>query len=288
MGAVEQIHIEPAAVKPIIKWAGGKSWLIPRIVPPIAKFLGESGGAYFEPFLGGGAVALALGHGNMVLTDALLPLMAMYQSVRDRPAAVYRALNALAKRHGGTEEGYYAVRAMTPKMPATQAARFIYLNKFGYNGLYRENSKGGYNVPWGGERCKGRHAREVLPSESELYAVAMALRMTALMTGDYLRTFADIGPADAVYADPPYAGTFASYTAGKFGLEDHAALAQQLRKVAQRGAFVLTTNSDTEFVREQYAWATCLETDERRNINSDGKGRGKVPCLLITNRPGLV
>lgn len=281
-------EIQPIEVRPVLKWAGGKAKLAPRLVSPIARFLQETDGVYWEPFLGAGAVALGLGYTDMMLSDALDPLIETHVAIRNDPSAVFRATQRLAERHGGTQEGYYKVRGRVPRHPYDRAARFIYLNKFGFNGLYRENKKGVFNVPWGGDRCTKRPAAEILPSEGELTAVSMAFRGASFRTCSFEVCLGDVMEGDVVYADPPYDGTFAAYTAGKFEPTLQTKLAEQLHAATRRGAFVLATNADTPFVRGIYQWATLIPTQERRAINSDGANRGDTPCLIITNKPELM
>lgn len=278
MIATPELSSTPA-VLPVFKWAGGKRWLVPRLVDGIRAQLARTGGRYLEPFLGGGAIALALAAPRALLGDVEAPLVDTYRAIVADPDAVAAALAALVAR--GTDGAtYYAVRAATPRAAAPRAARLLYLNHLGFNGLYRTNRSGQFNVP------HGRYAAPSFPSVSDLYAVAHAFAGAALTTGDFGAIVAAAGPGDLLYADPPYHSVgghgFRSYASHPFTEADQARLAGALRAAAARGATVVTTNADTPAVREWYAWATVTSTAERRNVNRRGGERGEVPCVLIT------
>lgn len=272
--------------QPLLKWAGGKRWLVDVLVPRIEAALPDRNtstaavsGMYIEPFVGGAAVAIAVGHRNrhvrMRLNDAVKPLIDFYDAVRRMPGAVAWALQSLAAE-GLDEATYYRVRAEERRSLAQRAARFLYLNKTNYNGLWRENSRGEYNVPYG----KRKVVR--FPDEAALLAVSEALCLASLSTGDFQVVIDSAMPGDVIYADPPYAQTFSNYKQGGFTSDDHDRLAGALHDAWARGVTVFATNTDCPLVRDLYSWATFEETEERRAINSDGKGRAKVPCLLIS------
>lgn len=284
-----------AKASPIIKYAGGKRWAVPLFAPGIYRRLAKTGGRYVEPFLGGGALALDLGLPGMIVADLCGPLIGMYRAVASQPAAVAWALSALAAK-GTTEEAYYRIRDQRPTSPIVAAARFIYLNKLGYNGLYRENSRGDFNVPYGKQSYressvtrKGRDAVESLfPSKGRLEAVSRAFKASDVLCQDFGATLAPVEAGDVVYADPPYAGTFEAYTKDGFSADDQARLAGDLQACRDRGAFVLATNADTPEIRELYAWATVMPTAELRAVNSDAKGRGRVGCVVVASDPEML
>lgn len=267
---------------PLLKWAGGKRWLAPSIGPAISAYLEKTGGYYIEPFVGGGAVAFYMARPKMVLTDRCEPLIATYTAVRDDPYRVSTTLREFERHYTG-EDGYYALRDRFQKNDIVSlATRVIYLNKRGFNGMYRENRSGHFNVPYG---KKDR----ALPGQEMIRSVAAALFGVELASMDFEGVVDGAGPDDLIFADPPYDDTFGNYVAGGFSREDQIRLAQTLHRAVQRGAAVITTNADTELVRSLYGpWCWLLPTAERRNINSDGAGREPVPCLLMTTHEQFV
>jgi DNA adenine methylase len=270
----------PAGCQPPIKWVGGKRWLVPKIVPAIYQRIATTRGRYIEPFLGGGAVALALGLPGMILGDTCMPLVATYATIRRTPEAVAWALQTLVER-GTDRESYLAVRASRPTSVVFSAARFIYLNRFGFNGLYRENSQGKFNVPYGG------NPSAPVPGRDELIAVAEALRGADLRVADFRTTIAHAQSGDVLYVDSPYFETYSNYTAGGFTDEDHAALAVALRAAHARGALFIASNSDHERVRELYDWATIVPVTERHTVGAVGERRGDKPAVLILSDPTI-
>jgi DNA adenine methylase len=262
---------------PPLKWVGSKRWLVPMLAPIIYERLAVTKGWYIEPFLGGAAIALDLGLSNMVLGDVCKPLINTYQAIRKAPAAVAWALQTLVER-GTDKDSYLQVRASEPPSPVFAAARFLYLNKFGFNGLYRENSNGRFNVPHGGDR-----SRASLPTVEMLTAVAQALKGADLRVADFRETIATAQAGDVIYADSPYYDTFSGYTAGGFTDDDHFALAVALTEAHNRGAIVIASNSDHERVRELYAWACVTPVNERHAVGATAERRGLRPAVLITS-----
>jgi DNA adenine methylase len=260
-----------------LKWVGSKRWLVPMLAPVIYERLAVTKGWYVEPFLGGAAIALDLGLPNMLLSDVCKPLINTYQAIRKTPAAVAWALQTLVER-GTDKDSYLAVRASEPPSVVFAAARFLYLNKFGFNGLYRENSNGKFNVPHGGDR-----SRASLPTDVMLTAVSQALKDADLRVADFRETIATAQAGDVIYADSPYYDTFSGYTAGGFTEDDHFALAAALTEAHNRGAIVIASNSDHERVRELYAWACVTPVNERHAVGATAERRGMRPAVLITS-----
>ncbi len=265
---------------PIVKWAGGKAALLPRI----RQRLPDAFRAYFEPFLGGGAVFLALRPARATLSDTNRELMAMYRAVRDRPEALTRALDRL-QPHVLESERYYEMRARDPAAldPIEAAARFIYLNKTCYNGLYRVNRQGSFNVPF------GRYARPPrLYDREAVDAMSAALKRAELLTADYREALAEARPGDLVYLDPPYhplsrTASFTGYTALAFGEDDQRALAGEVARLTSAGVYALLSNSDTPLIRELYAGYRSTEETVGRAINAKGDRRTGARELLIDN-----
>ena len=267
-----------------MKWAGGKRSLRRQLLalapPHFASFV--------EPFLGGATFFLSLASerpvSHAVLGDANCELMQLYQAVRDDPEAVMAELDLLSD-HVLDEQFYYQIRAVNPDSlsPSKRAARFIYLNKTCYNGLYRVNRRGQFNVPF------GRYATPPgLYNRSNIARVAALLRKADLRCGDFAETLRDAGPDDFVYLDPPYVpltqtASFTRYTKGAFGDDDQRRLARTIHELTARGCRVLLSNSETPLVRELYADYDIAVVYAPRNINSDATGRQRVPELAIRN-----
>lgn len=271
-----------AGCTPPLKWVGSKRWLVPLLAPAIYARLATTNGRYIEPFLGGGAVALDLGLPDMVLGDNCGPLITMYQAICKNPSAVAWALKTLVDR-GTDKENYYRVRADETRSAILAAARFIYLNKFGFNGLYRENSKGKFNVPHGGDRSGAS-----IPDVATLTAVACALRGADIRVADFRDTIAAAQAGDVVYADSPYYDTFNKYTADGFADDAHNALAVALKAARDRGATVVASNSDHDYVRDLYKWATITPVHERHAVGATGARRGLRPAVLIASDDTLL
>jgi DNA adenine methylase len=239
--------------------------------------------AYHEPFVGGGALffelrALGRLRGPVVLSDRNPPLMEAYGAIRDRAGAVIRHL----KRHRNDEDHFYRVRAQDPGSlsPAARAARIIYLNRTCFNGLYRENRAGRFNVPF------GRYANPRICDEDNLRAVARALRGVDLSCAPYDAVLDAAEERDFVYFDPPYqplsrTSSFTAYHREGFGPEDQERLRDAFAALAARGVHVLLSNSDTPLIRKLYRGFRIDQVHAARAINSKGDRRGKVAELII-------
>ena len=281
-GYTDCVVPEPAI--PLLKYVGGKRQLLPEI----RKYMAPPGtyGRYFEPFVGGGAVFFDLyTHPDAGpvsrkawLCDSNAELMTTYAGVRDNVDAVIRALREYAELHD--TEHYYLVRAQQPKEPHLVAARMIYLNRTCYNGLYRVNKKGGFNVPI------GRYTNPTICDEKNLRAVSRVLKSAELVTGDFEQVLSNAIEGDFVYCDPPYPPTsatsdFTSYTANGFNLADHERLVVCARRLKERGVRVLLSNADLPVVRKMYEGFEMRSVQANRAINSKGGKRGAVGELLI-------
>lgn len=264
--------------QPFTKWAGGKRVLLPEILPRLPKKIGT----YYEPFVGGGAVFFALAaedrFRHAVLGDANDDLMETYFAIKNDLETLVSRLKAHAGKH--SEEYFYKVRA---QRGSYVAARFIYLNRTCFNGLYRVNRKGEFNVPF------GKYANPTICDEANLRAVSEALQSVELETNDFEKTVQTAKKGDAVYFDCPYApasetANFTAYTAGGFGPEAQERLRDVARKLIDRGVYVLLSNSDTPFVRKLYKGFKIEEVQAPRRVNSKGGKRGNVGELLISGR----
>lgn len=271
--------LPPAAATPIIKWVGGKTRLLPEI---LARFPAAHG-RYFEPFAGGAAVFFHLGPTAAVLSDRNRDLIEMYRTVAADPDGVLRVL-ALHKQHHD-EAHYYQTRARwndrsVSWTPLDRAATFIYLNRTCFNGLYRVNRAGDFNVPM------GRYKNPAICDPAVLHAASAVLRRATLLCGDYADAVATATAGDLVYFDPPYdpvtpTANFTSYTADSFGPADQRALADTVRTLADRGCAVVLSNSDTPLVRSLYRGLRIDRVRCPRAINSDPSRRGDVDEVLV-------
>jgi DNA adenine methylase len=260
-----------------VKWAGGKTRLVPEI---LARFP-DRFGRYHEPFVGGGAVFFALTPRSAVLSDVNDELIEAYRALRDAPMEVISAL----RRHRATEAHFYRVRAQdrAALLPAAAAARTLYLNRTCFNGLYRVNRRGVFNVPF------GRYDSPTLCDPMNLELVSRALAGVELRAEDALTIADRVSRGDLVYFDPPYVpvsrtASFTSYAAGGFGPAEQERLADLFTELAARGVHVVLSNSDTPLVRQLYRGHRIAPVYARRSINSRGDRRGPVRELLITAR----
>ena len=269
------VPVAPAGAKPLLRWAGGKSWFVREFGDDLFALVIKQGGRYIEPFLGGGSMALYLGLKEMLLGDSEDELVITYQTIRDEPTQLATLLSLLEEHHGSSKETYYQVRQTKALSRVEIAARLIYLNRLCFNGIYRKNAKGEFNVPYGGKE-------KTMPTLEQILEVSRALSHSEIFSGDFERLVREAREGDVLYVDPPYHGTFGDYTALGFSDADHERLAAALFEARKRGAVFLLHNSDTEFVRSLYDWANVIEIDERRNVNSKGDGREAVGCVVVT------
>jgi len=283
-------------LKPLLKWAGGKHKVAVRIA---GAFDGPCAGTYYEPFLGGASVYLHLRAQGLieraVLADANGRLIGMYQALQRDVDGVIAALRSLPEFYGEPwPEAYYAVRDGFNEggESALQAARLLWLNRACFNGLYRENRKGRFNVP------VGRHASVSLHREEHLREVGGALRGVELLHASFEQLVDEAGPADFVYCDPPYvpasaSAKFTDYARAGFDLDDQRRLAESARAAAERGAVVVLSNHDVPVVHEELYRAsdgfTLVERfGVRRSIGCDAATRGNAKELLVRIDPESV
>lgn len=279
---------------PVIKYAGGKRWAIPILGPGIAAHLAGAGRRFIDPFVGGGALPLWLG-GLMLLGDLDRDVAELYQVMKERPGELVWNLSALAIR-GVDAESYYRVRDLRPKTAVGRAARFVYLNRLGFNGLNRRNAKGESNVPYANDQHRrsilersARDAVEALfPNKEKFIKAGRALAQADIVHADFSELVVQAMARDVVFADSPYDDSFDKYTPGGFTVNDHARLARVLRAAADRGALFFAHNKATPRIKDLYKGFHFFPVKEKRQINSDVKGRARVPCVIITNAPELL
>jgi DNA adenine methylase len=261
--------------RPFIKWAGGKRQLLRSLLEhaPLEP------ARYFEPFIGGGALFFALRPRRAVLADVNARLIRTYKGVRDGVDEVIRLLRSYP--HDSTFFYRFREEKVDGGSDAEVAAWFIYLNKTGYNGLYRVNRNNGFNVPF------GRYANPNICDEPTLRACSTALAGTELLVEDFEAVVAQANRGDFVYFDPPYVplsttSSFTSYTANGFGAAEQTRLRDTAKKLKTRGVRVLLSNSSAPFVRSLYADSfDLIDVFATRAVNSKATARGAIAELLI-------
>ncbi|MEH2157712.1 DNA adenine methylase [Nostoc sp.] len=265
--------------RPFLKWAGGKSRLIQQYIPYFPKSYKN----YYEPFLGGGAVFFYLQPSAAMLTDINAELINTYCCVRDRVEELISLLKEHKTRHD--KDYYYSVRNNSVGSDIEKAARLIYLNKTCFNGLYRVNSQGKFNVPL------GRYDNPNICSEVLLKAASKALFHTKIQQAD----FTDVlnyatSSDDFVFFDPPYhpisdTSYFTAYSQNCFSKKDQEVLRDTCAELASRGVKVMVCNSDSEFIKKIYTDINfeIYKIKAARSINSNIKNRGMIYEILITS-----
>jgi DNA adenine methylase len=261
---------------PFLKWAGGKKQLLKQYSP----YFPETWRTYFEPFLGGGAVFFHLQPSAAVLSDITEELTNAYTVVRDRVEELIAALGV----HRNERHYYYSVRAWRPETltPVERAARLIFLNRTCFNGLYRVNSKGQFNVPF------GRYSNPTICDQTGLRAASLALRGVEICAADFEEALDRAETGDFAYLDPPYnplstTSSFTAYAQGGFSENAQRRLASVYKRMDSRGVMLMLSNSASELVRGLYSGFRVVEVTARRAINSKAEGRGRIPELLILN-----
>lgn len=275
---------EPAAPRPFLKWAGGKTQLLPVLLPHLPECT-----TYFEPFLGGGAVFFALAHLGRFKTarisDVNVNLIAAYKTVRNQPHELIECLQRLQDEYASSsnpEAEYYARRAYpTTAMPDIERAmHLIFFNKTGFNGLYRVNKKGFFNVPW------GKNPKATIYEPANILACSKALQPAGILCKEHFMAHQTARRGDLVYFDPPYApvsatSNFTNYAEGGFDQSDQVMLANDFAALASRGVRVVLSNSDTPEVRKLYKNFEIISVRARRAINSKGDKRGSVGEVIV-------
>lgn len=271
-------------VHPFVKWAGGKRQLLGEI----QARLPQSYGSYYEPFVGGGAVFFELVPKGATINDINSSLINAYWQIRDNPQDVMSALDELDGGQRASEDAKayyydvrerYNVRIESDDYDAVTAALFIYINKHCFNGLYRVNAKGRFNVPYNGS-VQASYTRENILGLSEV------LSDVTIVNGDFEMACNSAKADDFVFFDSPYAplkaDTFEAYTKEGFSREEHIRLAQLYRRLSDCGCFCMLTNHDTPFIRELYDGFNIDVVAVRRAINSDASKRTGTE-VIVTN-----
>jgi len=266
---------------PFLKWAGGKRQLLGQI----EEYLPKKFNKYIEPFVGGGALFFYLLPEEAVLIDTNEELVNTYLIIKNRVKELIKSL----KKHKNEKEYFYKVRNIDRNYKEYQklsnvekASRTIFLNRCCYNGLYRVNSKGQFNVPF------GKYKNPKFCDEENLLAVNRVLQQAEIIAGDFEKCLEFSTPNDFVYFDPPYqpiseTANFTSYTKENFSKEDQLRLFKTYQKLDERGCKVMLSNSYNDFIMNLYQKYKINYVSAKRAINSDANGRGEIRELLIIN-----
>jgi DNA adenine methylase len=270
---------DPVA-SPVIKWVGGKT----KLLPALTARMPDRFERYYEPFCGGAALFFRVAPARAVLADSNPDLIGLYTCLTRDVAGVIRKLEHHRTAH--SEAHYYATRTRWNDRElswtsADRAATFIYLNKTCFNGLWRVNRSGAFNVPI------GRYTDPPICVPDALRAASSLLHRATLRCSDYQTAVADAHRGDFIYFDPPYdpvtsTANFTSYTAGAFGHDDQRALADTARALVARGCRVMLSNSDTSFIRSIYKGFQIDRVKCSRAINSNASKRGEVDEVIVT------
>lgn len=268
-------HNEP--LPPFLKWAGGKRWLAPLIQEKIGKVKR----LYIEPFLGSGAIFFSLSPRRALLNDTNAELINAYDAIKKNYPLVVNYLQYHQKHH--SQKYYYKLRDYRPRCPYRQAARFIYLNRTCWNGLYRVNLKGIFNVPKGSKEA-------VLLSSDCWPEISAALQSAELIHGDFESVIDIAKRGDLIFADPPYTikhnyNGFIKYNESLFSWADQERLSLALTRAEKRGAIIIATNANHSSVRKLYEEHFTLSTLKRMSVLSGAaKFRGNFQELLICSK----
>lgn len=259
---------------PLLRWAGSKRKLIPHLdayVPANAR-------RYIEPFTGSACLFFHLRPAKAILGDVNRELIQAYRALRDEPMGVAEALSEMP----ATEKFYYQLRSQPPSSlnRVGKAARFIYLNRFCFNGVYRTNKAGEFNVPRGVRT--GR-----MPTADRIMSAASTLRRAKLVAGDFEKCLGSVEPGDFVYLDPPYAKRgrpgYGEYGYDVFGEVDLQRLFDALRSIDRRGGTFLLSYSYSQQVRKLFSEWRCRTLLVRRHVAGFNEHRGQVREILVTN-----
>lgn len=273
------IKEENTAIKasPFLRWTGSKKWLVSG---EIDRYLPKSFNNYHEPFLGSAAVFFHLKpEKNIFLSDLNEDLINTYLQLRDNVEAVIKHL----KTFENSEREYYRIRAMKCRADYARAAKFIYLNRTSFNGIYRVNPSGNYNVPY------GRRKKVDVVTEANLRRVNSILQNTSVSHGDFYKTMEFVSPQDLVYLDPPYTiahenNGFIEYNSKLFSWEDQERLARMALEIDRAGAYFILSNAAHISIRKLYREIGTITSISRYSkVGGRNKTRGVFNELLITN-----
>lgn len=271
------IRAREKRIKPFLRWAGGKAWFVENLQRLID---GKEFTDYYEPFVGGGSVFFSLEFKNasIHISDSNEELINTYIAVRDNPDRVIEFI----KRYRNTEKFYYSLRNRTPRDFYEKAARFIYLNHTSYNGIYRVNRQGKYNVPF------GKRAKIGINSEI-IHNASAALKNVDISSCDFGEALKDVSKGALVFLDPPYTVShnnngFIEYNKNIFSIEDQERLAQCIKEIEKKGAYYILTNAAHEAIKDIFnTCGTSIVVERKCTIGGKNAKRGGTQELIFTN-----
>jgi DNA adenine methylase len=268
--------IQLPELQPFLRWPGGKRFLVSYLMDHVPSSFGR----YFEPFLGGGALFFALRPERSVLSDKNEPLIECYRAIRDTPDLVIRQLYRLPN----SEADYYWIRSSRPRKPHTRAARLIYLSALSFNGIYRENRNGEFNVPYGGRRH--RHVTDGI----DLSTASTCLDSADIRCCDFEQALDDACKGDFVYLDPPYtvaheSNGFVKYNSQIFSWEDQRRLARTAARLVSKGCRVVISNAHHRSIRELYDGFKFYRLDRLSRVSASTSARRLVSEYILTSCP---
>ncbi|MBI5134226.1 MAG: DNA adenine methylase [Candidatus Taylorbacteria bacterium] len=277
---------KPARARPFVKWAGGKGQLLKQLHPLFPKKFST----YYEPFLGGGAVFFSLSPKKAIINDINVTLANTYRQIRSDVDSLIEELKKIEKKflsagEDGRREFYYKIRDRYNSLPPEDLKRcslFIFLNRTGFNGMYRENSSGKMNIPF------GRNKNPKILNEENLRAIAETLHDIEISSNPFEKAVSRAKKDDFVYFDPPYdpissTSSFTAYTGSSFAQEDQIRLRDLFVKLDKKGVFVMLSNSSTPFIKNLYKNYRQVKVRASRMINSKTADRGEIDELVVLN-----
>mgnify|MGYP000198368131 FL=1 len=279
-------EVKNIEVHPFVKWAGGKTQLLDIII----SHLPETFNRYFEPFVGGGALLFKLQPKAFSINDSNEELICVYKCLENNELFELLKKELLKHEENHSEEYYYQVREMDKlegfnNLPIyVRAGRMIYLNKACFNGLYRVNSKGYFNVPSGKKKAVNCFDKKTFDTLNLFFKN----RKPVITSVDFEEAVKNAKAGDFVYFDPPYdtweeKNSFTSYDKNAFGKEEQVRLAKVFKELSDKGVYVMLSNHNTKFINELYKGFHITIVPAKRMINSKADGRGEVEEVIITN-----
>ncbi len=275
-------------IKPFVKWVGGKRQLVDKIKARMPKDFNS----YFEPFVGGGALFIELQHSQTVINDVSQELTNAYEVIRDNPEELMKLLDVHEQKHqDNPKDYYYGVReqdrhdGFDSLSTLVKTARMIYLNKSCFNGLYRVNKKGYFNVPWNKKEKINTYDRENILSLSKFLN-----NDVKVLNGDFELAVKDAKKGDFIFFDPPYdllkEDTFDSYTKEGFGVEEQIRLSNLAHELSKKGCYVMITNHNTDLINTLYSDFNIDVVSAKRMINSDASKRSGEETIIYNYEIG--
>lgn len=280
----------PTHPKPFLRWAGGKRQIVDLLVNIMPSTFFTSDRNFFEPFLGGGALMFALGNSDskkfvpgvrVIINDSNPELVCTYIAVRDEVELLSKKLKSLSR--DTSKHAYLRIRASKPRTEIGIAARFIYLNKTCFNGLWRVNNQGNFNVPWAGLKSPK------VFDEQNLQIASKRLKASTILIGNYQKALSTAARGDVVYLDPPYlpinsTSNFSKYAKEDFGIIDHYSLCGIIDGLTTQGVRVILSNSDTPLTRKIFGDTLSLhQVSVQRMIPAKSESRNRVNEIIGTN-----